>query len=217
MFDAMQITTNTYDGLGRYGPSAAYYADSPYITSGGPSFKLIVSAPERLSVQLSVLTFIAGTPPRVVATANRLATGQPQASADIENIRQLLGFSVSTFADLFHVSRQAVYKWQAGDPMNQEHMNRLAQLREAAPLLTEFAKSDTRALTRRKLPSGKTVVEAISAGEDPTAVAQTAAELLHRDAEQRKALDSFLGNRSKSLRGISSFVTPHAGEDLEEA
>ena len=218
MFDALQVTTNLIDRLGRHGPSTAYYAESPYTTtSGGPSSRLIVSSPEQLSAQMSVLTFVAGASPRVAATPNSPATGQPQTPADIENIRQLLGLSVSTVADVFGVSRQAVYKWLAGDPMNQEHMNRLAQLREAAPLLTGFARSDTRALTRRKLPSGRTVVESISVGEDPVSVARTAAELLRRDAEQRNALDSFLGNRSRPQRGISSFVTPHAGEDLEEA
>ncbi len=217
MFDVLQVTTNLTDGLGRSNPSAAYYADSPYTTSGGPSAKLIVFTPERLSAQISVLTFIAGASQQVTVAANRLVAGQPQAPADIENIRQVHGIPVSTFADMFCVSRQAVYKWQAGDPMNQEHMNRLAQLREAAPLLTDFAKSDTRALTRRKLPGGMTVVESIAAGEDPKTVAQAAAELLQRDTEQRNALDSFLGNRSKPLRSITSFVTPHAGEDLEEA
>jgi transcriptional regulator with XRE-family HTH domain len=139
------------------------------------------------------------------------------APADIENLRQLLGLSVSTFASMFDVSRQAVYKWLAGEPMNQEHTNRLARLREAAALLTDFAKSDTRALTTRKLPSGRTVVESISAGEDPIGVAQAAANLLQKDAEHREALDSFLGDRRvKPQRGIASFVTPHAGEDLEE-
>lgn len=136
----------------------------------------------------------------------------------IENLRQLLGLSVSTFANMFDVSRQAVYKWLAGEPMNHAHTNRLAQLREAAALLTDFAKSDTRALTRRKLPTGRTVVESISAGEDPITVAQTASNLIRKDNEQREALDAFLGGqRTKTQRGISSFVLPHAGKDLEEA
>lgn len=215
MFDAQTVTTNTADGLGRCLPYTAYYADLPNTNSGSP-FKLVVLAPEQLSAELSVLTYVAGTP-HIPATAKRLVAGQPQASADIENLRRILGLSVSTFANMFDVSRQAVYKWQAGEPMNQEHTNRLAQLREAAALLTDFAKSDTRALTRRKLPSGRTVVESIFAGENPIAVAQAAADLLRKDTEQREALDVFLGNRSKPRRSIASIVTPHAGEDLKEA
>ena len=215
MFDAQPVATNTADGLGRCLPCTAYYADLPNTSSGSP-FTLVVLAPEQLSAQLSVLTFVAGTP-HVPATNNRLVAEQPQAIADIESLRRILGLSVSTFANMFDVSRQAVYKWQAGEPMNQEHTNLLARFREAAALLTDFAKSDTRALSRRKLPSGRTVVESILAGEDPVAVAHAAADLLRKDTKQREALDAFLGSRSKPQRGIASFVTPHAGEDLEEA
>jgi DNA-binding transcriptional regulator YiaG len=220
-FDIPPATTSmALDALGRYRPSAAYHAPLPNTSSGRTFTRVAVISPGlRLSQRsVSELTFVVGTPPQTPATVSRLFAEHSQASADIENLRLLLGLSVTTFANLFDVSRQAVYKWLAGEPMNQAHTNRLAQLREAAATLTDFAKSDTRALTRRKLPSGRTVVESISAGEDPIAVALVAANLIQKDSEQREALDAFLGNRrTKPQRGTASFVTPHAGEDLEEA
>lgn len=218
MLDAPAATTNIADSLERHRRGAALYAPMPSTSSGNPFPWLVVEDPEQLSARLSVLTFLAGTPQQCPAPARKPLAEHPQSVADIENLRQLLGLSVSTFASMFDVSRQAVYKWLAGEPMNHAHTNRLAQLREAAAILTDFAKSDTRALTRRKLPTGRTVVESISAGEDPITVAQTAANLVRKDNAQRDALDAFLGNQhTKNQRGIASFVMPHADKDIEEA
>jgi hypothetical protein len=218
VLDALSATTNMADSLERHRRGAALYAPMPSTSSGNPYAWLVVVDPEQLSARLSVLTFLAGTPQQSPASSRKSFAEHTQPAADIENQRQLLGLSVSTFANMFDVSRQAVYKWLAGEPMNHVHTNRLAQLREAAALLTDFAKSDTRALTRRKLPTGRTVVESISAGEDPIAVAQAAASLIRKDNEQREALDAFLGNqRTKTQRGIASFVMPHAGNDFDEA
>jgi len=88
----------------------------------------------------------------------------------IENIRTVLNPSVSDLASLFDVTRQAVYKWLAGDSTpEQEKLKRIIKLSEIADTFKAANISRAGSLLKMKAFNGQSLLDLLKTGEDCTA------------------------------------------------
>ncbi len=88
----------------------------------------------------------------------------------IENIRTVLNPSVSDLASLFDVTRQAVYKWLAGDSTpEQEKLKRIIKLSEIADTFKAANISRAGSLLKMKAFNGQSLLNLLKTGEDCTA------------------------------------------------
>ena len=149
--------------------------------------------------------------------ALRAATrdSKPQVRSSAENvarIREVFKPSVTELASLFGVSRQAIYNWQAGQPIAEPNEDRMEQLARAADLLDSEGFADKSSVLRRKLPGGKTLFEAVRAGESADAAAAKLIALVNRELEQRQALSARLANRTRKPVDANDIGSPYLDE-----
>jgi len=116
-------------------------------------------------------------------------------AADIAHIRSVLKTSVADLANCIGVSRQSLYNWKSGSNIKSQHLSRLAQLRAAADVLLAENISASPLVLGRKLPGGRTMLEAIAAGMDGYAVATQLVSMLRDEAARRQSLDEQLAAR----------------------
>jgi transcriptional regulator with XRE-family HTH domain len=127
-------------------------------------------------------------------------------------IRQILKPTVLEIANLFQVSRQAVYDWQGGAQPSPETANKLSDLAQAADV---FAKAgvpiDSRTL-RRKIAGGKTLWEIAAEGGATSVAARSLVATLTRENAQRERLNQrFAGRKTPSL-AVDDIGTPMLDE-----
>lgn len=117
----------------------------------------------------------------------------------INRIRAVFKFSISDLAYSFQVSRQAIYKWLSGESasLTPEHQNKLDDLNKAAELFAAREILGSTMLLKRRGKSGRTLVEAMRAGESVQEWAQTMIEVLSVEAKQRAMLDERLSARKR--------------------
>ena len=97
---------------------------------------------------------------------------QPTPIDDLARIRQVLQPTVLELANLFGVSRQAIYDWQSGAQPNGPTVLRLAGLARAADV---FALSDVTVNSqtlRRKVTGGVTLLDALMNGANAVELAR---------------------------------------------
>lgn len=118
------------------------------------------------------------------------------ATENITHIRDVLKSSVTELASVFGVSRQAIYDWQSGKPVAQENLERLDDFAKAADMiLADELLQSTRSL-RRRIAGGKTIFEMVRDGESAQEAVRVLATMLHREADQRSAMQARLASRS---------------------
>ena len=89
------------------------------------------------------------------------------AAEHIENIRNVLNPPVADLATLFDVSRQAIYKWLAGDSMPEEDkLTRIVQLSRIADAFHAGGISRKGSLLRMKAFGGRSLMDLIKSGEN---------------------------------------------------
>jgi transcriptional regulator with XRE-family HTH domain len=118
------------------------------------------------------------------------------AAENITHIRDAMKSSVTELASVFGVSRQAIYDWQSGKPIAQENLDKLDDFAKAADMiLADTLLQSTRSL-RRRIPGGKTVFEMVRDGGSAQEAVRVLASMLHREADQRSAMQARLASRS---------------------
>jgi len=115
---------------------------------------------------------------------------------NLAQIREVLQVSVTEIANLFGVSRQAIYDWQAGKGISSEHAEKLEMLAKATTILAP-AGVPVSQLLRRRLPGGKTFLEIVKDGDSAELAALKLLDLAKRDLEQRQRLEARLSGRKR--------------------
>jgi hypothetical protein len=140
-------------------------------------------------------------------------TLEPSPAEDLARVREVLKPAVLELANLFGVSRQAVYAWQDGAQPAPVAAARLAMLARAADV---FAKAgvaaDTKTL-RRKVAGGGTVLDAVLTGGDAVQVAESLVQTLAREAAQRQRLNQQLAGRQRPPADPDEYGSPASAED----
>jgi hypothetical protein len=134
------------------------------------------------------------------------------AVANLAHVRSVFKPSVKDLADLFGVSRQAIYNWQAGQAVSPQNELRLDELAKAADLLLGGGVEDGTRLLGRKLAGGKSMLEAIRDGMAAEDAAKTLLSMLTDEMQQRASLSNRLANRSRKAVDVSTIGSPHLDE-----
>jgi transcriptional regulator with XRE-family HTH domain len=132
----------------------------------------------------------------------------------LARIREVLKPTMLELASLFGVSRQAVYDWQQGSQPVPQTALRLEQLARIADV---FAEADIDANTktlRRKAVDGRTLLDALSRGDDAEAVARGLLSTLKREASQRDRLQMQLAGRKAGRANPNDYGAPILSEDV---
>lgn len=180
-----------------------------YVTAGTMSL-LTLQAIENQS-----LTSVA--PVRFEITGARSGAAQPvelerSVTQDLMRIREVLKPTVLELANLFGVSRQAVYNWQAGAQPDPRTAQQLAQLARVADIFAGAGLSvDARSL-RRKVAGGGTLLNALASGHDAESVARGLLPTLKREAAQRERLQAQLAGRERASVKLNDYGAPHLTE-----
>jgi len=84
----------------------------------------------------------------------------------INNIRHILGTSISDLGNIFDVSRQAIYNWLAESSIpRQEKLARIIALSMIADQLKQANISRARSLFKMKTFSGRSLMDLVVSGE----------------------------------------------------
>lgn len=156
-------------------------------------------------------------PVRFEFTGARNGTAQPvelerSVTRDLMRIREVLKPTVLELANLFDVSRQAVYNWQAGAQPDPRTAQRLAQLARVADIFAEAGLSVDARTLRRKVAGGGTLLNALASGHDAESVARGLLPTLKREAAQRERLQAQLAGRERAPVNLNDYGAPHLTE-----
>lgn len=116
---------------------------------------------------------------------------------NLARIREILKPTITELANLFDVSRQAVYDWQAGKPTASENAAKLDDLAKAADVFAATGTEGSSQLLRRKIAGSKSLLDVVREGGSATSAAQVLAQTLVREAKQREQLALRLAGRAK--------------------
>lgn len=141
---------------------------------------------------------------------------QPAAPSDavvqLALIRQVFNTSMLELANLFGVSRQALYGWQSGAQPLPAAAGRLAALAGIAAIFAEAGvPADARTL-RRKIAQGRALADAVTSGEAVAPLAQSLVATLKREAAQRQRLQAQLVGRKQAQASPADFGVPALDE-----
>lgn len=114
---------------------------------------------------------------------------------NIDRIRDIIKPSISELATIFGVSRQAVYNWLSGDYPIEEHVKKIEDMAAAADIFAAEGIALTAPMLRRKISSGKSLLEIAQSGGSALDGAQVLVRVLRRETEQRKVLANRLVGR----------------------
>ncbi|MFM9967825.1 MAG: hypothetical protein ACKVQK_05435 [Burkholderiales bacterium] len=116
---------------------------------------------------------------------------------NLARIRDVLKPTITELANLFGVSRQAVYDWQAGKQTATENSAKLDALAKAADVLALSGIQGSSQLLRRRFAGGESLIGVIREGGSVVSAAQALAQILGREAKQREQLATRLAGRVK--------------------
>lgn len=133
---------------------------------------------------------------------------------NLARIREVLKPTMLELASLFGVSRQAVYDWQQGSQPVPQTAQRLAQLASVADVFAEAGLSVDAKPLRRKVAGGRTLLDAVTSGDDAESVARTVMGTLRREASQRERLQAQLAGRKRGPANPGDYGAPALSEDV---
>ena len=131
---------------------------------------------------------------------------------DLSHIRAVLKPTVTKLADLFGVSRQAVYGWQEGAQPSAAHASKLEDLAKAADILIAEGVTGSSSVLRRKLAGGKTLFEVVRDGGSAENAARSLVQMLRRELGQRRKLDERLAGRKRPVIDYTDVGAPSLDE-----
>ena len=138
---------------------------------------------------------------------------EPTPADDLARIREVLKPTVLELANLFGVSRQAVYDWHAGSQPSAETASRLATLARAADVLATAGVAIDAKTLRRKVAGGGTLLDAVLSGSDALQVSRSLVQTLRRESNQRAAMAKRLAGRTPLTADIGDYGSPAPAED----
>jgi hypothetical protein len=112
-------------------------------------------------------------------------------------IRNVFKPAVSDLANIFGVSRQAIYNWIAGDEPIDAHAQKIKDLASAADLAIESGAVITSHVLKRKIVSGKSFFELVNSGESAHDSMLGLLQMLTRETDQRKQIEQRLARRAQ--------------------
>lgn len=127
---------------------------------------------------------------------------------NLARIREILKPTITELANLFDVSRQAVYDWQSGKPTAAENATKLDDLAKAADALAATGLERSSQFLRRKIAGGKSLLDVVRDGGSAASAAQVLAQTLAREAKQRERLASRLEGRPKPNVPLDDYGVP---------
>jgi len=130
------------------------------------------------------------------------AVAGPTIIENVSRIREVLNPTVTDLAGILHVSRQAIYDWQAGKPIAEENAARLAELVKAADLFAVEGLKGTSQTMRRPIKDGKNFFDLIKEGSPADTAARDLIEIIRREYRQREALRKRLAGRKRPSRDV---------------
>lgn len=150
----------------------------------------------------------ASSTPRAVAIGLR-----PTPAQDLARIRHVLKPTVLELANLFGVSRQAVYDWQSGAQPNAQTEMRLADLARAANVFAEASMAVNTQTLRRKMAGGTTILNAVLNGSDAVQIARSLVGTLQRENSQRERIAQQLAGRKLEPIDFADYGAPSLAEN----
>ena len=129
-------------------------------------------------------------------------------SENISRIRSVFKSSVTDLANLFGVSRQAIYDWQSEKSVAADNAEKLRQLSSAVDIISAEDLTNPANAVRRKISGGKTLFEIVKDGGSAEEAALSLVKMLRRESEQRSRLNARLGDRTYRKLGADKIGAP---------
>jgi hypothetical protein len=129
----------------------------------------------------------------------RKAIAARTSAQDLAYIRTVLKSTVTELANLFGVSRQAIYDWQTGKQVAIENATKLEDLAKAAEILSDGGLVGSPLVMRRKIIGGKTLFDILREGGSVQDAARLLVEIMRHENQQREALELRLADRKQRL------------------
>jgi transcriptional regulator with XRE-family HTH domain len=134
------------------------------------------------------------------------------AAQNLSRVREVLRPSVTELASLLGVSRQALYNWQAGQPIAQQNEERLEEFAAAADLIDAEGLTNRPSAIRRKIARGKTFIELVREGMPATEAAAMLVSLSKKERAQGESISVRLSGRERKAVEASEIGAPHLDE-----
>lgn len=171
--------------------------------------------PQAVESQYAKATSIAPVHYTIKGTQDDAAFELERSPAEnLARIREVLKPTMLELASLFGVSRQAVYDWQQGSQPVPQTAQRLAQLASAADVFSEAELPVDAKTLRRRVAGGRTLLEAVSGGNDAESVVRSLVATLKREVSQRERLQVQLAGRKRGPANPSDYGAPTLSEDV---
>lgn len=200
----------SYSGAGNAGLMRSVVC---YLTAG----TMGLLTPQLVESQYSRATSVAPVHYDIKGTRDDAADNVELERSPAENlarIREVLKPAMLELANLFGVSRQAVYDWQQGAQPIPQTAFRLAQLARVADVFAQAGLDVDAKTLRRKAAGGRTLLDAVSSGDDAESVARSLMGTLKREASQRDRLQVQMAGRKRSPANPNDYGAPAVTEDV---
>ena len=115
--------------------------------------------------------------------------------ADINHVKSVLKLTMAEIAECVGVTRQSLYNWRSGGVIKADNREKLENLRKAADVIAASKVGLSSFDTKRKLRDGKSLSEAVAAGQDGEKVAAALAEMLQNESARRAEIASRFAGR----------------------
>lgn len=127
----------------------------------------------------------------------------------LEFIEGAFGLRVSRVAELFGVTRQAIYDWKQGKSLSDENQLKLNALHKAAQRFKEAGLKLDYATKHRTIGGELEFMQALEGGHDPVQVVAKLIVVLERGRKQRERLEKLLKDRPEPKGSIVDDLPPH--------
>lgn len=112
-----------------------------------------------------------------------------------DRLKRVFGLSISKQAQIFGVSRQAIYNWRNGEEPTGKNLEALMDLNNAAELFETEGVQVTGLLMKRPFSQGKSLLDLMEAQTPIYQPAQKLVNQIKREAEEKSRLTQRFGNR----------------------
>lgn len=116
---------------------------------------------------------------------------------NLAKIRDVFKPAISDLANIFGVSRQAIYNWISGEEPIDVHARKIKDFADAADLVNESGLLISGHVLKRKIVDGKSLFELVESGASAKESMLNLLKILKRETEQRKQVEQRLAKRPK--------------------
>lgn len=127
----------------------------------------------------------------------------------LEFIEDAFGLRVSRLAELFGVTRQAIYDWKQGKSLSKDNEQKLSAFHKAAQRFKEAGLKPDYATKHRTIGGELEFMQALEGGHDPVQAVEKLIVVLERGREQRERLEKLLKDRPEPKGSVADELPPH--------